>query len=143
MKTETLLKVDLSTSTGLDEAGDWLKRHTKPETLIISQNLRPTRYFTKINYLCFGGQLALLPPTKKEFEEILSKHPGHILVMVDVWSESNPSEFSPFWREKEDEAYFRRLKFRLEKTVYRDIYSYNGSYHKSMRPVVKIFERGI
>ncbi len=139
-RTAATLAKSLLTSTGLKEAGEWIKSHDDNRGLIICQNLRPMRYFTGINETRFGGRLIYLPGKKKELEELLIKSSGRILVVVDLWSESNPSDFSPFWREAEDTAYFEGLGFRLVKEVKRFVYA-TRSAQKTFLPVVKIFER--
>ena len=139
-QTAATLEKSFSTSSGLKEAGVWVKQHARDPTLIICQNLRPLRYFTGINEKRFGGQLILLPPKKKDFENILKKESTNIIVVVDLWSESNPSEFSPFWQEQREAVYFNHLGFRLVHEIKRPIHT-TQTNETELLPVVKIFEK--
>ncbi len=138
-KMEILLKRSFSTSTGLAEAGQWIKQNTDANTTIISQNLRPIRYFSGINFHQFGGQLLLLPQHKTDFEHLVIKTKGHIILQVDLWSESNPSDFYPFSKAKQEEHYFNSLGFRLSKEIKREVYFRDNK--KGMIPVIKLYER--
>ncbi len=134
------LSISFSTSTGLAEAGQWIKSNTDPDTLVISQNLRPTRYYSGIEERRFGGWLVLLPLQKVDFEKLLKEFPQRILLQVDLWNESNPSDFSPFWRPEREEEYFRKNGFILVKIVRRKVYS-QENLEGAVVPVVKIYER--
>ena len=138
-KMEVLLKSSFATSTGLAEAGQWIKQRKNSNTTIISQNMRPIRYFSGINYQRFGGQLVLLPQYKNDFEDLVKKTNGHIILQVDLWSESNPSDFSPFSKAKQEEQYFNSLGFSLVKEIKREIYSRNNT--KKTGSVVKLYEK--
>lgn len=140
-RTDSLLKKSLSTSTGLAEAGEWLKENNSRMTLIISQNLRPIRYYSGINFKQFDGQLVLLPGKKADFEKMTGGYEGRILLQVDLWSESNPSDFSPFWNAQRDDEYFRQHGFRLIKNIKREVYSGGKFQGKTLVPVVRIYEK--
>lgn len=135
-RTEILLQKSLATSTGLAEAGQWLSRNTDPETTMIAQNARPTRYYSGMNYKKYGGPILVLPYKRSEFEDMIKLINGRILLQVEIWSSYHPFGFVPF----ENDAFFQSLGFRLVKQIKRPVYT-NDSLDKRTIPVVKIFER--
>jgi len=137
-KIAMMLKKSLATSTGLKEAGEVLKKKKRPESNIIVENRRPTRYYTGINFKEFGGQLVVLPLQKAGFEELIKTVHGHTLLQVELWHQT--PEGYPFSHSDEEEKYFARFGFKLIKKVYRPVYARYGTAVETI-PVVKIFER--
>ncbi|MBI5149432.1 MAG: glycosyltransferase family 39 protein [Candidatus Omnitrophica bacterium] len=139
-RTEVLLKMSFTTSTGLGEAGQWIRQKVRPQTTVISRNLRPTRYYCGLNFRQYGGQLVLLPQYKIDFEKLIAQISGPIILQVDLWSESNPSDFYPFSKAEREDRYFAEHGFRLTKIISRDVYSKVG-WKKQRVPVIKLYER--
>lgn len=79
------------------EAGILIQNHADKEALIIALSHRQIRYFSKINYTEYGGQIVpLFKQSREEFKKLVLEHRGKVIVESDSWAPQNTGWFKSF-----------------------------------------------
>lgn len=103
--------------TGFSQAGAWIKKNLKKEDILIAGSDRAIRYYSKINYKEFGGQLIPTPVSLSKFEKLTKNPERAIFLEADIWEYTQPSWIYPMTEEKV--AHLEKLGFELKVIVYR------------------------
>jgi len=127
-----------NTYLGFREAARRIKNLDSGDGLIVAGSLRIMRYHLGENFLEYGGRLANIPPSAREFEQMVAESSKPVIVAVDHWEATQPAWIYPLTEEKME--YLKGIGFRLEHVIQREL-NIAAQGHKQKVPVVWIFSK--
>ena len=122
-------------------AAAWVKEHATDQTIILSQEPRLMRYYTRINFKRFGGRIIPLPGNKEDIAKALKEMRGHVILDVNIARVDAERNFHSFDEAQQEEIFLKSYGYSLKKVVYQRQFCKQGSERCISGPVIKIFER--
>ncbi|MBF0571767.1 MAG: hypothetical protein HQL12_07815 [Candidatus Omnitrophica bacterium] len=136
--TQRILNRNTATSIGFQEAGQWIKKESSSQTLILASSPRLIRYYSGINFKEFGGNILLLPMDQMIFQNTIEKFRGPVLLEIDYWEKiRQPRWLYPIT--DNTRQYMKNLGFQQVEVVEKEIYVTGEP--KQMVPVAWIFKK--
>ena len=129
------LKIDgkfLHSYTGFYETGEWIKRNSSVDTVILAGSTRAIRFITGIPLKRFGGRLEPLPGSFEDLKTIVLQSKS-VILEIDRWEYTQPQWAYPLTVSKA-QALERVAGLHFSKVIYK-------KYDGKKIPVVWLFTK--
>jgi len=137
---DTIIKSKVNITPNYSEAAMWVKKHATDKTTIISQEPRLMRYYTRINFKRFGGNILSLPDNRNDIGKILKEIKGDVLLDVNKRRDHIKTNFHPFGEPQKEEIFLKNHNFFLKKIIYQKKFCKEVLNDCEPKPVIKIFK---